>query len=107
MAGGMNSFDLEKSMARKGMSPQVRARVRRLNPNPQLGELLRGWHPTRTLNRIRWLEDCIGKREFITKFGRNAWDKLPGYAIRKEGRRAYVSRYTVEDNVWLTPEGRR
>lgn len=88
-------------MRERGIGEAVRARVLRLNPNPRDGEILRGWHPAPTAARFCLYNDVVSKRAFIRKHGRDAWDRLPRDAIHRDGRRAYVTRYAIEDRLWL------
>lgn len=94
-------LDIERIMERKGMSENVRARIRRLNPNPQEGEMIRGWHPTRPVY-LRCERDEISKGHFLRKYGRAAFEALPRYCIRKEGRRVFLP-YMVQHRPGLKP----
>ena len=101
-AGGEAMRDLETAMERQGMAPEVRARLRRLNPNYQEGDLIRGWHPAWQAKRLFWL-DIVPKSKFIRAHGREAWQALPPGAIRKNGKRCYIERRVVEDRLWMLP----
>lgn len=88
-------------MERKRMDENVRARIRRLNPNPQQGDRLRGWHPTRAVY-LRCDRDEISKGHFLRKYGRAAFEALPMRLIRKEGRRVFLP-YMVQHLSDLKP----
>lgn len=85
-----------------GEAERIIERVARLNPDGITpGSWPRGYHP-----HWRYQPDpaefgLVGKGAFITKYGREAWDALPGDVIRKNGRRQYVEQTAVEDMVWL------
>ena len=78
--------------------PTVTARLRRLNPHPQQGMIARGWHPKGRRGMYFW--DRVGKREFLKRFGREAWEAMPNGLKIKDGRRQYISRVNVEDEIW-------
>lgn len=84
-------IDLEAAMERKGMSENVRARIRRLNPNPQEGERMRGWHPTRTArNSIH--RDVCSRQTFEKRWGKGSAQRLPpGALVKAGGRRRWIS----------------
>ncbi len=67
--------------------------------------MIRGWHPAYSLKRETfWHCAGIGKREFLTKFGREAFNDLPRWAIRrKHGRHVIVSMEDVQDQIWTIP----
>jgi hypothetical protein len=48
------------------------------------------YHPTDTSNRLRMLENLIGKGEVLRKLGRAAWESIPKVRIVKRGKRQYV-----------------
>lgn len=72
--------------------PDIIARVRRMNPDLKLNSItaLRGMHrkPGRWWGLARGL---IQKGEFIRLHGRAAFDRLPKYALIKNGRRVWVT----------------
>jgi hypothetical protein len=83
-------------------TPNVRNRLLRLNPLPWCdGERHRGYHPHRR-SADPWL-GYVGKKEFIRRFGRDAWATLPQCAIIQRGHRKAVSQETILDNLWLLP----
>lgn len=94
-------FDLEDAMERRGMKPEVRARIRRLNPRYIGAGRIRGYRERETLSLMHCSIDVMGKREFITKYGRAAWDKLLPDEMFRSGKRRYVYREAVLDNVWM------
>jgi hypothetical protein len=51
---------------------------------------------------VFWL-DHMGKGRFIKTYGRDAWNRLPRSAIVKEGKRAFVTREAILDNLWMAP----
>ncbi len=92
----------EAAMERKGMAPEVRARIRRLNTNYREGDVIRGYHPAWQASREYW-RDIVSKSRFIRNYGRDAWAALPSGVIRKNGKRCYVDRAAVEDRLWVLP----
>lgn len=80
---------------------RVAERILRLNPDPSPGSLLRGYHPSARTTGIYM--QFIGKREFLRKYGRAAWDALPRMCIRQDGHRKAVSWEDCADMVWLLP----
>jgi len=86
----------------KRRSPRVRARMMCLNPTLPEGCKAKGWHPADTLAQ-HWGAGVMGKRKFLTRFGREAFEILaaqPG-TIMKRGRRVYIAREAVEDQLYL------
>ena len=94
--------EIARVMKERGIGETVRYRALRLNPGHREGDVLRGWHPAPTLHSMRFVQDVVGKREFISRFGRDAWGQLLKSSIVKNGRRAYVKRYAVEDHLWFS-----
>lgn len=81
----------------RGVSEAILERVIRLNPNPVEGERLRGLHLTAMESReMFWLYDCIGKGEFLRRYGRDAFARVPRQHLRKRGRRVYVTRIGLQ-----------
>lgn len=78
-------------------SPSVQARIKRLNPRLGEGEIPRGWRPAPTLHSIRMSHQVIGKREFIARFGRAAFDDMNPRSLHRSGKRVYVSLLAVID----------
>ena len=76
-------------------APNVRQRIERLNPNgPADGCFVRGYHPHESA--FQWMcRDVLRKGQFIQKFGRDAWDRLPRAGIVKIGRREGVTSLTL------------
>lgn len=93
---------LETFLARR--SPNVAERIARLNPNPQPGQFLRGWQPSKA-KYGRLAGDLIGKRAFLRIFERRHWDALPNGLKIRHGRRKYVARETFEDDAPLLYAG--
>jgi hypothetical protein len=53
-------------------------------------------------HRFPWFLGCgMGKGKFIHKHGREAWGRLPKYAIIKDGKRSYITREAYLDNLWM------
>jgi hypothetical protein len=74
----------------------IRARIAKLQPlGPLEGDELRGWHPHHTFRD--WRLDVIMPRDFITKFGRDAYRSLPRTALIRRGHRKAVRQEYVED----------
>ena len=46
------------------------------------------------------MQGYVTKGEFMRKFGRAAFEALPTTAIRKNGRRKFVTYEAVEDESW-------
>lgn len=82
-------------------TPNVRRRILRLNSTINEGARIRGYHPHARWSN--WITGHIGKREFIAKFGREAWAMLPRYCIVQKGHRKSVTREAVFDNLWKIP----
>lgn len=93
-------MNLEQVLIQRKITPAVRERILRLNPNPREGQLLRGYHPNNHFRYWRYTLDCVPKGEFIRKHRRKAWDALPNGLKYKDGRRRWVSRKTLLDNEW-------
>jgi hypothetical protein len=78
-------------------TPDVRARILRFQPTlPENGARLRGWRPTQ-FNDLQFMRGDTTRGAFIRKHGRDAWASLPAGAIRKMGRRQYVTRCAMVD----------
>lgn len=93
--------NLEKFFThRKGISPNIKARILRLNPTIEEGDKVRGWNPVETAWWLAMRHGVMGKGMFIAKNGREAWDDLPRSAIMKRGKRAYVTLECVADQSW-------
>lgn len=87
-------------MKERGIGERVRARIRRLNPDLQLGQRIRGWNPAFTMKATFWYRDVMGKGKFIRTYGRDAWGRLPPQAISKMGKRCMVAMTAVEGRLW-------
>ena len=97
--------DIERKMRQRHIGEDIIRRVLRLNPNGMKeGSRPRGFF-RKSLHQS--LVDFsmgfypVGKRAFIAKLGREAWDALPNCYKAKSGRRRAVDVKTVEDNVHL------
>lgn len=88
----------------RGLGEAIVGRIMRLNPDPKPFDILRGLHLAPTLHREALRADVLGKRDFIVKVGRDAWDRLPKHCVRKNGRRKYVTREAVLDKLWMLPD---
>lgn len=89
---------LREMLGRRHVSPAIIDRVVRLNPQHVRGQNLRGIHYK---PNPRWLSGWYGKGEFIAKHGAEAWARIPKACKHKQGRREFVSREAVQDQVWL------
>lgn len=96
--------ELEERLRSRGVGRAIIDRVLRLNPNPREGQRLRGIHFKQTYRVRRFFMDFVSKGEFIRQYGRPVWDRIPMAYIEKDGKRSYVSRRAVEDNVWMLNE---
>lgn len=97
----MPNARLLAAMVHRGIGrrhPEVRERILRLNPVWHEGSSLRGWRPK---HNPCFVQDLVGKREFIERYGRAAWEQTPNGEKIKYGRRHYVTRVFVEDNMWM------
>jgi hypothetical protein len=88
----------EAFLARRG--PHVQARLRRLNPpdGPPFGHAVRGWHPTQG----RWRHFLAGDVTYaalVRRHGRAAVEAATarGMPAEKDGRRRWVSRFSLLD----------
>lgn len=50
--------------------------------------------------RKKWHIDVVGKGEFLKKFSADKWKAFAPCMINKNGRREFVTRETVEDQLW-------
>jgi hypothetical protein len=74
-------------------SPNVRARIRRLNPNGiELGSVPRGWHPHK--RSFSEYFDALTPKRFIKLKGRHAYRSLP--KIRHDGHRKRIPYRLIE-----------
>lgn len=87
------------------MKPEVRARVLRLNPDYHEGDRLRGHHPSPP-KRYRWDMNGLSQGEFIRRHGRDAWRAIPNGLKYKDGRRRWIDRRAMQDNVHLVYQGK-
>ena len=88
-------------LTKRHCCPMVVERVTRLNPQGwDLGSVPRGWNRRRNPS---WFSGKIGKGHFIRQFGRAAWEAMPRCCISRHGRRQYVDREAVEDDLWKLP----
>lgn len=93
---------LEDRLKERGVSAKVRDRILRLNPNPQEGMRLRGWNPAFTVSDQTHI-DVIGKGEFIRRFGRPAFERLPKDAIIKRGRHVLITGRAARGQATCSP----
>ena len=82
--------------------PSVRDRMLRLNAKVSDGDCLRGYHPHK--RSTDYWRNRIGRREFVSRHGREAWAKLPQCCIIPDGHRKTVSRETELDCLWKLPD---
>lgn len=98
---------LQRFLAQR--SPEIRARILRLNPHRDPGAWLKGWHPGFTVSRECVFRRVMTKGQFIRRYGREAWNILrwhwPG-AWYRLGRRFFVTMEAVEDRLWEMPRER-
>lgn len=71
-------------LTHKGSSPEVRARVLRLNPNHLPGAVLRGYHPTPTIRKCLH-SDVVSRAKFEKRYGKGSASRLPKQAFRDAG----------------------
>ena len=84
------AYDLRKAH----FGEEIIQRVLRLNPPESLNEgcLLRGISPRRDeRRRVFWLQGAITRREFVQRYGKEAFERLPKDVLIRRGRRIYVS----------------
>lgn len=98
---------LRDALIERGVSLNVVDRVMKFYPaNTDVrevqGSLLRGLQYKR---RPYWL-GYLGKREFISRHGRDAWEALPKCLKYRDGRRQWVSIDTAMDHLWLVYQGK-
>jgi len=63
----------------------------------------------RRTGRYSWhrrVFDYVGKGAFIRMHGRSAWERIPSSYRVKHGKREYVAREAIDDNVWLAENNR-
>jgi hypothetical protein len=78
--------------------PEVRERITRLNPRgPLEGETLRGWHPHHRV-RQEWRFDIVGPKDFIARYGREAYRAVPKSGFLRFGHRKAVTREYIQDH---------
>lgn len=85
---------LEEYFARWPHTPNVEARLRRLNPNGiEEGCFPRGWYPTRTLKWYRVMTDTVSVRDFTDKWGKQVlmWVRHCGRLVNRGGKRRAVT----------------
>lgn len=107
MIGASGLSRLEAWLRHHRCGPEVAARIRRLNPRGlQEGDYPRGWHPSETWRSLSWSRGLapIGKREFIARYGREAWRRLEPFDLCKIGRRRRMTREAWLDNRWVEGE---
>jgi hypothetical protein len=96
---------LYESGKRRGIGPTVLSRIVRLNPNWQERTPPRGWHPAPSLEWAR-MRNLVGLQDFIKGGGTvKAWRAIPNGLKWKEGRRRYITRETLLDNIWKSWSG--
>lgn len=107
MGDRIDAATLGRLLRLKGIGPSVVERVLKLNPHgAEEGQRVRGLQRSTRFTPSRWVTGMIGKREFVTKHGREAWDAIPNGLKLKYGRRKYVSRETFLDNLHLAYTGK-
>lgn len=99
----MNVKDLISAARWAGWDDAIIDRVERLNQNYKAGDKIRGIVHAKTAWHMRMTRDVVGKGEFIKQHGRTAWDRIPRSYKNRSGKRYYVVREAVEDNVWMRP----
>lgn len=83
---------VEQQLSARHVAPAIIERVLRLSePYPE-GVLLRGFHYKRTIRDLRLTRDCTTKGDFVRRYGRDAWDRVPASGKFRQGRRQYVTR---------------
>lgn len=71
--------------------PEVWARIRRMNPDHRGVKpfgLLRGYHPN---HRQHINMDVIGPKQFIARFGREAYRAIPANRLVRRGHRKLIT----------------
>lgn len=89
----------EQWLSRRG--PAVRERILRLNCTIAPGQRPRGWNPQPTKLAREWNSGAVSKGDFIRKFGRATWDRIPREYYVRDGKRCYLTREAVMDRVWM------
>lgn len=77
--------------------PEVWARIRKMNPDHRgikPYSKIRGYYPRHP--RINM--DVIGPREFIQKYGREAYRLLPKNAVHHDGHRKMITAHYIAEN---------
>lgn len=75
-------------------------RIVRLNPVLERGKMLRGYHRTPTAQLMFWTRGFVSRTRFCRRYGREAWDRIPPGCFVKHGKRKYLPREAMEDQVW-------
>ena len=86
------------------VSPHIKARVLRLNPNPKEGILIRGWHRKKTLKNLRIMVDIVGREDVLFHYGKKygplIWRKISRSAcVQGHGKRKRFKRGHLLDNL--------
>jgi hypothetical protein len=85
-------------LAQRNVSPDIIDRVIRVNTHLREGERLLGIHYTSMRDgEPVWRGGLVRKGEFLRRYGRQAWARLPKRSITKRGRREYVTREAIVD----------
>jgi hypothetical protein len=96
---------VDEALERLKVTPAVAARIRRLNPTGILPyTIIRGMH-RKVSNGRRINMDVCGPKEFIKRYGREAYREHAS-AFRHDGHRKYVTREYVQDRVAHFPAKR-
>lgn len=93
---GNTVWPIKEYLVRRKHSKNVAERIDRLNPNgKEEGEGPRGYYPEFLRRPWGITFDAIGKLEFIQKYGRKAFQRLPKNALIRNGKRIGVPMYLV------------
>lgn len=92
----------------RGIGAAVLSRIVRLNPNWDEATQPRGWHPAPSSRTMMLAaHNMVGKQHFIKVYGGSAaaWKAIPNGLKHKYGRREYLRREDVLDNIWKVWSG--
>lgn len=102
--GSTLRHNLETRLRKHHVGEAIIQRVLRLNPDSHEGQRLRGIQRQETLPVKQFYRACVGKGEFIRRFGRPAWEWLKEYGwYDRDGRRVMISQEVVQDRLWERP----
>lgn len=82
--------EIEAMLRRRCVSPEIVARVVRLNADTQPGHRLRGIHYS-NFDDPRWMCGAATRGEIMRRYGRAALEALPADHKFRRGRRQYVT----------------